>query len=189
MRKMLWGCAAAAVVAVLVAGYVAVEYAHDHPTTWVGRCLVPGYPAAAPEVEEVPSTPQTTEAAFHSADAAPETGGVCEGGDGGASHETRAAEDICPIAPAVLPGEVVMHEDADLPARPMPPVRDIVGVLPFLGAADDSEDSRMPAVEDDAPKMPRVPGDDDGDQPPHPKVNKVLIRPSDLGFFDIRLPF
>lgn len=188
MRKMLWGCAAFALVAVLVSGYVAVEYAHCHPTSWVGRCLVPGYPAAAPDVAEEPSTPLTTEAAFRSADAAAGNGAVYEGGDDGATHEAPAVKAISPMLPAVLPGEVVMHQDDAPPAQPMPPVRDIVGVLPFLGAADDGEDARMPAVEDDSPKMPPVPGDDDA-RPSQPKANKVLIRPADLGFFDIRLPF
>jgi hypothetical protein len=41
----------------------------------------------------------------------------------------------------------------------MPPVRDVIGVLPFLGALEESENDRMPRVEDDSPKMPRVPDD------------------------------
>jgi hypothetical protein len=167
MRKLLWGCGAAAVAALLL-GYMAYEYAHDHPNSWLGRWLVTAHHVAATEAHAVRATRQTAEVALHTAEAVLHNGTACEDGGNCPAQEAPAPEEACPVPPAVLPGGVVMHEDGTLPAQPMPPVRDVIGALPFLGSADEFQEARMPAVEDGATKMPRVPEDSAGGRP---KVN------------------
>jgi hypothetical protein len=216
MRKMLWGAAAVVVVALGV-GYQVLEYAHDHPTSWFGRCLVGARHAAASEAHAIRSAERTTEVGLRAVTGLLGAGG--EGGDPCDAHAAPAADEGCEAEPAVLPGGVVIHEEDGLPAEPMPPVHDVVGVLPFLGA-EDSEDVPMPRVPDDAPKMPPVPGDDGpreprpgtmprcdrdaagslgawffgvpraGSDPPRPpRVNTLEIRPSDVRSLDPRVPF
>jgi hypothetical protein len=160
MRKVLWGCAAVAVTAAGI-GYVAVQYAWDHPASWLGRGLITAdylvasrfvaaqAPAEACEppaccTETVPATPTHAPA--------------CE--ESSTCHTSlKADEEGCAVPIAVLPGGLVMCEEPDeaaLPAVPMPPVRDAVGSLPWLGPVEDSADVLMPPVEADRPPMPRV---------------------------------
>ncbi len=164
MRKLLWGCGAAAVAALLL-GYMAYEYAQEHPNSWLGRWLVTAHHVAATEVHAVRATRQTAEVALHTAEGLLHNGTACEDSGTCRMQEAAPSEEACPGPPAVLPGGVVMHEDGALPAQPMPPVRDVIGSLPFFGSADEVEETRMPAVEDGSPKMPHVPEDGVGGQP------------------------
>ena len=165
MRKMLWGSAAVVVMALMAAGW-AISYATDYPASWLGRWLMAARHAAAPEVHTARATRHTTQVALRAQEMLGADGGAV-GDEGGlcTRPETPGAEDGCPMEPAVLPGSIAMHEEDAPPAQPMPPVHDVVGALPFLGVIDDVDDVKMPAAEDDLPKMPRVPGDDDHRRP------------------------
>ncbi|HZT79192.1 MAG TPA: hypothetical protein VFA26_03155 [Gemmataceae bacterium] len=169
MRKKLWGCAVAAALAALGGG-LAVDYACDHPDSWPGRWL---FTARATAVSRV----TTLEAAARPAEVVrrgmqvllgPGTSAACEGAGGCAAPKAGAVADECPAAPAVLPGGVVMHEDAgQLPAQPMPPVHDFVGGLPAAGDGEECDEAPMPRAEDDAPKMPRAEESDEDCHCPH----------------------
>jgi hypothetical protein len=166
MRKMLWGGAAVAVMALMAAGW-AISYAADNPTCWLSRCLAAARLVAAPEVHTARATRHTTQVVLR-AEGLPgnsDAGAPEDERDPCIRQETPGAEEGCPMEPAVLPGSIAMHEEDAPPAQPMPPVHDVVGALPFLGVIDDVDDVKMPAAEDDLPKMPRVPGDDDHRRP------------------------
>jgi len=161
MRKTLWACGAAAVLGAAV-NYLVIDYACDHPNSWLGRCFFKAHEAALTQVRAVAATSQAAEFAFHGIQGlfGKGTGAVCEEGDkcpAHPAHEEPAAGEGCPMKPAVLPGGVVMHEDEGVrPAQPMPPVRDLVGEPRLFGAAEDCEELLMPPVPEDAAKMPRV---------------------------------
>ncbi len=204
MRKLLWGCAAAALVAV-AAGAVTWDYACHHRDSWLGHGVVTAEKAAVTQVKTMDAGRRSAEVAFAG----------MKGLLTPRSEQPAPAEDVCPVAPAVLPGAVALHEDgAALAREPMPPVRE------FAGAAEECE-AAMPAVPDDAARMPAC--DDDGcrpqpkghDAPPavmppcheeseptvpnmdgdggmkpaHPDVDTMEARPGDLHFLDFRVPF
>jgi hypothetical protein len=155
MRKKLWGCAVAAALAALGGG-LAVDYACDHPDSWLGRCLFTAQDVAVVPVQTLRSATRPAELVLSGMQGllGRGAGAVCE--DAGPCPAPEAAADECP-PPAVLPGGVAMHEDEGvLPEQPMPPVRDLVGGLPVASGAEDCEDVPMPRVEDDAPRMPRA---------------------------------
>src|SRR5581483_6534316 len=109
MRKLLWGCGAAAVAALLL-GYMAYEYAQDHPNSWLGRWLVTAHHVAATEARAVRTTRQTAEVALHTAEGLLHNSAPCEDSRNCRTQEAPAPEEACPGPPAVLPGGVVIHE-------------------------------------------------------------------------------
>lgn len=165
MRKKLWGCAAAAVAAAGVSCLTAY-YAWEHPNSWLGRCLFTAHHVATSEAVAVTTPGNVARVAFHGMQGllgtvAPAAAAACEEAGPCGDHAAPAAEDVEVMEPAVLPGVVVIPEDDVLPARPLPPVHDLVGALPDLGGAEEGEEFPMPRAEDGAAKMPLVPAEDD----------------------------
>jgi hypothetical protein len=162
MHKVLWGCAAAAVAAVGV-GCLTVDYACDHPDSWLGRCFVAAQRGVAAEAHTLAVTRHTAEIAFRGVPDLLGTAGpvpVCPESERCPAHEPAAVEDAFAMEPAVLPGGIVMHEEEGaLPAKPLPPVRELIDGLPAPGGAEESEEAPMPRAEDDTAKMPRVEDD------------------------------
>jgi hypothetical protein len=189
MRKTLWGCGAAVVV-VLGVGFLAWDYGHDHPGSWLGRGVVHAEKAAATQARTMEVGRHTAALAF--------TGmqGVLGQGTGAPCQEEcqGRTEEVRPVEPAVLPGAVVMCGDDEdgLPPEPMPPVHDMrVG-------GEECEPAVMPAVPEDAAKMPLCEENepivpkmdrDSGEKPAHPDVDTMEVRPGDLLFFDFMGPF
>jgi hypothetical protein len=199
MRKTLWGCAAVALAA-LGAGFLAWDYARDHPNSWLGRGVVHAEKTAATQVRTMEAGRHTAEIAFTGVKGllGPGTDAPCRGECKG------QAEDVCPVEPAVLPGAVVMcGDDEDGQTRDaMPPVHDLT-----VGG-EECEPALMPAVPDEAAKMPRCEDDgprpqaptggepvfprmdrDGGEKPAHPDVDPMEIWPGDLLFLDLIGPF
>jgi hypothetical protein len=208
MRKTLWGCAAAAVAA-LGAGFLAWDYGCDHPGSWLGRGVVHAEKAAETQVRTMEVGRRSVELAF--------TGmqGLLGQGTGAPCQEEckGPAEDAGRVEPAVLPGAVVMcgDDESEFPQEPLPKVHDLsVG-------GEECEPAQMPAVPEEAAKMP--PCDDDGrrpqptakpkspsggaegepvfpkmdrdggEAPAHPDVDTMEVRPGDLWFLDFSGPF
>jgi hypothetical protein len=156
-KKKIWGCAVAAALATLGGG-LAVDYACEHPESWLGRCFTNAQDVAVYQVKAQALTGHTAGLAFEGVRGflGQGTGAVCDDGAGCAGHEAPAADEGCAMQPAVLPGGVVMHEDPDaLPAQPLPPVQDLIG------GSEPTECMPMPRAEDDAAKMPRAGERDD----------------------------
>ncbi len=237
MGKMLWGCAAA--LAALGAGYLAWDYACDHPESWLGRGACNAEKVAATQVKTIEASQRTAELAFQGMQGlfGQRTGAPCPDDGQCPAAQAQPALDECP-PPAVLPGAVVMDEDEDvLPEKPMPPVVE-------LSSGQEFEEATMPAVPEDAAKMPRCDEDrcrpqpgkdggttavmpgcrdedsgsphfaphpiegrqfqpgseesepvfpkmdwDGGEQPLHPDVDTMEVRPGDLWFLDFTGPF
>lgn len=188
MRKTLWGCAAAAVVALGV-GLLAWDYGRDHPGSWLGRGVVHAEKAAATPAKTLQVGRSTAELAFSGM-----KGLLGPGTDAPYQEEGKGPnEEVCPVEPAVLPGAVVMcgGDEDGLATEPMPPVHD-------LGAGEECEPAVMPAVPEDAAKMPACEENepvvpqmdrDGGEKPAHPDVDTMEVRPSDLWFLDFTGPF
>jgi hypothetical protein len=213
MRKKVWGCAVAAVIAMLGGG-LAINYACDHPDSWLGRCLFNAPTVAANQFQSLGVTGHAAKLAFQSVQGLLGQGGGVVCPDGDQCPGPRCPDEV-PMEPAVLPGGVAMHEEQGaLPAAPMPPVHDFIGGLPAGGGTEESEEGSMPRAEDDAVKMPRVEECEEdcchagtkanGEKcepvvpklkhrferkPKHPDVDTMEIRPSDLWFLDFTGPF
>jgi hypothetical protein len=158
MRKTLWACAASVVVGA-VFNILIVEYACDHPNSWLGRCFFTAHRVAVSQVKAVAATSRAAELTFHGMQGLfnKGTGGVCDDGGKCPVHDEPVAEAEPPMEPAVLPGGVVLPEDeAGPPAEPMPPVHDLIGERPLFGGIEDCEEFVMPRAGDDAVPMPFV---------------------------------
>jgi hypothetical protein len=160
-KRLLWACVG------LVAGVAGVgcwvgDYACAHPDSWLGRCLLATHELAlsqgggvALEVsgKVAESAARGVHHVWHGG-----PGAACDEGNGCPKADAPPAEEPVEMAPAVLPGGFVHEEEPGdmLPAEPMPPVRDLLGGLPWIGAVEDSEPAAMPPAEEDAPRMPRA---------------------------------
>ncbi len=154
MRKLLWACVALLLMLAGV-GYAAVRYVCDHPNAVLRRCLAVTEHVVASGPTAVPAPSQEAAPRQSCVEESP----ACESSSA-CPPEMMAEEDGgAMMPPALLPGGLVMCEEPDaseLPVQPMPPVRDVVGALPWLQIGDDAADVLMPRVEEDAPKMPPV---------------------------------
>jgi len=186
MRKIVWGCTAAAVVAVGV-GSLTVDYACDHPNSWMGRCFAYAHDLVIIEAHTLRATRQTADVAFRGVQGLMGTAGpgaVWDKHDTCPAHDGPPAACPGPMHAAILPGGVIIHEDEGdgaLPAAAMPPVPDLVGGFPVLGGVEECEEAPMPRAEEDAAKMPPVDGDGGRATPnaaPMPACPQEVNRPS-----------
>jgi hypothetical protein len=153
MRYLLWTGVAVALMLAGV-GYAAVRYVSNHPRSWVAKCVATTHPIAASALRSGCTVRQEAGPPACDVPAGPtcDSPSPCHG-------PMMSEEGDVVVSPALLPGGLVMCEEPDaseLPAEPMPPVRDIVGALPWLALGEDPTDVPMPRVEDDSAKMPRV---------------------------------
>jgi hypothetical protein len=160
MRKKIWSCAISTAVAGVTCG-LALDYAYDHPQSWLGCHLFNAPNVAVLEAKGFVVTSQTAGLTFQGVRGllGQPTAGVS---DCAPPDTTAAAE--CPTEPAVLPGAISMHEDAGArPAQPMPPIHDLVGDQAPAGGGEECEPAPMPRAHDDGERMPRA--DDLGAMP------------------------
>lgn len=124
-------------------GYLAWDAALHHPDSWLGRGVNNAQKVAASQARTMEMGRRTAELAVTSMK------GLLSQKTVSCKEECPAPEeDACPVAPAVLPGAVVMREDeVDLPVQAMPPVHEFV-------VGEECEEAAMPAVPEEAVKMP-----------------------------------
>ena len=200
MRTQLWKFAVAAAVLAII-GSLAVDYAWEHPRSFLGRCLF-----TAPTVAGFPMGPVTVSGKIATMTCNSVRGlmdtRTTATWDHNPNHPPQAppCEDGAVTQPTLLPGAVVLRVERDsLPVEAMPPVHDAVSAR---GVAEACEDVQMPLVEDVTAVMPSV--EEDTVEPflaetyippsgegytKHPDIDTMEARPSDLWFLDFVGPF
>ncbi len=153
-KKWLWVVALAAVVSGGT-GYWVTDYACDHPSSWLGRCVMTGYDAAVWQANTVRVAAQTAgHLASKATDANCKASPQCKAPPQ-VEAEPVVAEDL---PPAMLPGHIIIGESeepllADLPA-PMCKVKDVTSSVPLVGGFEEAEEVLMPPADDHEAKMP-----------------------------------
>jgi hypothetical protein len=147
-KKMFWVGALAAVVSGGT-GLWATNYACDHPSSWLGRCVMTGADVLIWQGQTVRQAAQTAESLASK--------GSDRNTQAAAPVEAEAVVEV-DLPPAMLPGHIIIGESqepllADLPA-PMCKVTDQTSSVPVAGAFEEAEDVPMPQADEHEAKMP-----------------------------------
>jgi hypothetical protein len=149
MRKKLFWVGALAALVSGGTGYWVTTYACDHPSSWLGRCVLTGAEAMIWQAHTVRMAAETAESL------------ASKGADGTAKAPAHAEPEAvveAELPPAMLPGHIIIGESeepllADLPV-PMCKVKDETSSVPVVGGFEETEDVPMPQADEHAAKMP-----------------------------------
>jgi hypothetical protein len=149
MRKKLFWIGALAALVSGGTGYWVTNYACDHPSSWLGRCVMTGADAALWQAHTIRSAAATAESLASRAS------------DGNAKAPVQVEAEVvveADLPPAMLPGHIIIGESeeprlADLPA-PMAKVTDVTSAVPFVGGVEEAENAPMPQADEHEAKMP-----------------------------------